>query len=486
MGSVRIAKSGSMVGLDIGADMIKVAEAKAGRDGIIVTGLGIAPTPPGGFENGGVADPQLIGRVVKDLLAESGIRSKRVACSVSGQSAMPSLVIRIISVPNVSPEELKETMKWEVEKHVPFAPSEVVMDFHKIERPGQDINAQTVDVLLAVAQQDMVNNQISAIYASGLKPAAIDIHPLAASRALIDIGPNGSAPMTVAILDIGATVAELSMFEGGILGFPSPPIQIAGTNFTQAIAAALGITEEEAERLKKEQVRIDPAQMAAFGGTSAEMTFAAEGQPPPTVDLGEAALNLQPGESRDTVDGPVFDLGNEETPQPERPRYDLSAMPEQDEGPRTYDLGGRHFEALKPVFDLSEEESEVEAVPTKEPAPAPLPLAAQTGGDIGARIAQAIAPVLQDLVGQIHLNLDYYHSRYNNQVEQIYLCGGTALMPGLSNYLSNELGVRVTIADPLANVTVSSKKYSEQYLKEISPIFSVSLGLAIRDLIIEG
>ena len=466
-----------MVGLDIGGDMIKVVEAKAGRDSIIVTGLGVAPTPPGSFENGAVVDPQAIGKAVKALLAEAGIRTKRVVCSVSGQGAMPSLVVRIIQVPNVSPEELKETMKWEIEKQVPFAPTEVVMDFHKIERVGHDPNAQTVDVLMAVAQQDMINNQISAIYASGLKPTALDIQPLAASRALIDIASNGSTAMPTAILNIGATVTDLSIFEGGVLAYPSPPIMVAGLNFTQAIAAALAVSTEEAERLKKERARVDSEQMPALGEYAAE--------PPATsADAGAPLPDAPSAEFTDTLDGPVFDMGDEEEPKTGRQRFDLNAMPEE-EGPKTYDLGGQRFEARKPVFDLSEEEVEAAAAPAaKTPPSAPVP--AQAAGDIGSQIAQAIAPVLQDLVGQIRLNLDYYRSRYNSQVEKIYLCGGTALMPGLSAYISSELGVPVAIADPLANVTVTSKSFSSQYLEETSPMFSVSLGLAIRDLILEG
>ena len=486
---IKIAKTGTMVGLDIGADMIKVVEAKPGRDSIIVTGLGVAPTPPGSFENGAVVDPQAIGKAVKALLSEAGIRTKRVVCSVSGQGAMPSLVVRIIQVPNVSPEELKETMKWEIEKQVPFAPSEVVMDFHKIERIGQDPNAQTVDVLLAVAQQDMVNSQISAIFASGLKPAALDIQPLAASRALIDIASNGSTAMPTAIVNIGATVTDLSIFEGGVLAYPSPPISIAGVNFTQAIASALGVSDEEAERLKKERARVDSQQMAALGGYSAEAPpstgFDLGPEPPaPTMDSGAQPPDTPSAGFTDTLDGPVFDMGDEEKPQTGRQRFDLSAVPEE-EGPKTYDLGGQRFEAHKPVFDLSEEEVGAAPAPAAgTPPSAPVP--EQPAGDVGSRITQAIAPVLQDLVGQIRLNLDYYRSRYNSQVEKIYLCGGTALMQGLSAYLSGELGMPVAVADPLANVTVTSKSYSPQYVEEISPMFSVSLGLAIRDLIVEG
>ncbi len=496
MAAVRIAKTGSMVGLDIGADLIKVVEAKAGRDGITVTGLGLAPTPQGAFENGAVADAQAIGKAVKALLSESGIKGKKVVVSVSGQSStMPSLVIRVIKVPNMSEEELKETMKWEVEKQVPFAPTEIVMDFQKLEKIGQDPNAQEMEVLLAVAQQDLINNQIGAVYSSGLKPAAIDIHPLAASRTLIDLSSNGNEALTVAILDIGATVSELSVFENGLLVFPSPPIQIAGKTFTQAIAAALGISENDAESLKKERARIDPdliseilaspiSQDAMFGQPSAPY-------PPQSMDYGDiyygdtGQVDLSGG-FESTIDGPVFDLSDDGLPISPAPRIDLSGEIDDIDQRQSYDIGGSQFEARKPVFDLSEEEAPLEISSKSETEGQALDLPAPKQQDEAVLIAQALAPVLQDMVGQIRLNLDYYRSLYNNQVEKIYLCGGSATMRGLDEYLTRELGIPVQVANPFAGVKVTSKKFSEQYLQGIAPVFAVSLGLAVRDLLLEG
>ena len=52
----------AVVGLDIGSDSIKVAEAKYTKDGITITGMGIAPTPQGAIENEVIVDPKAPGR----------------------------------------------------------------------------------------------------------------------------------------------------------------------------------------------------------------------------------------------------------------------------------------------------------------------------------------------------------------------------------------------------------------------------------------
>ena len=118
-----------MVGLDIGTDSIKVAEAKFARDGITISGLGIARTPEGVFDNELIVDPKALGQAIKALLAESGVKTKKCVSSVSGSS---QVVVRVISVPKMNQDELAETMKWEVERHVPFSPQEVVMDFQPL------------------------------------------------------------------------------------------------------------------------------------------------------------------------------------------------------------------------------------------------------------------------------------------------------------------------------------------------------------------
>ena len=89
------------------------------------------------------------------------------------------MVVRVIEVPKMSRQELAETMKWEVERHVPFAQNEIVMDFEPLREPDADPNAQNMEVLLAVAQEELINRHVQTLRLAGLKPMAIDIEPLA-------------------------------------------------------------------------------------------------------------------------------------------------------------------------------------------------------------------------------------------------------------------------------------------------------------------
>src|SRR5713226_6122965 len=106
--------AGSYVGLDIGSNLMKVAEVRRGSRGLEVVAMGLAATPPEAFENSVIVDPQLMGKAVKELLKEAGISNKQCVSSISGQS---SVVVRVIEVPQMSASELEETMKWEDERH---------------------------------------------------------------------------------------------------------------------------------------------------------------------------------------------------------------------------------------------------------------------------------------------------------------------------------------------------------------------------------
>lgn len=514
-----------MVGLDIGTDSIKVAEAKFAKEGITITGLGIARTPQGAIENEVIVDAKALGEAIKALLSESGIKTKKCVSSVSGAS---QVVVRVISVPKMKTEELAETMKWEVERHVPFSPNEVVMDFQPLDLPGADPAAAEMEVLLAVAQQQLIDSHVEALIAAGLKPMAIDIEPLANSRSLVELSKNGAMGETVAVVNIGSTRTDLGIFENGILTFPSPPVGVAGINFTREIAEALGQTLEQAEVTKREfaAVNLDGFQAAPDDDLTAQPSapvaettvFDTAFSPAPDIsspfDLddttpdqsGLAAESASPSDFVNTIDGPVFDVSDGIGPS-----FDLGAVDEPaaaSSGP-SFDLGGDIEEPAAPAapaFDLADDEPEPEPEIVAEPSfdlsdagkeadhgqlaelqpAAPAPVSAPVGfedGSTEAAVFQAISGVLVDLANELRMSLDYYQNRYSKMPERVYLCGGTAKMPKLDEFLSRELGLPVVVADPIKNLPVQMPGASPQYLNEISPLLSVCIGLAIRDMI---
>jgi type IV pilus assembly protein PilM len=486
--------SGSpVVGLDIGSNYIKVVEARLGKDRAVVTALGVMPTPTDAVDNNVILDPAALGAAIKKLLEQSGIKTKKVVSTIASQS---SLVVRIIPVPKMSRAELEETMKWEVERHVPFQPNEIIRDFQPLTRPEDVPEGGQMEVLLAVAQDGFVNQHVAALQAAGLEPIAIDIQPLALARALLDLS-NGAGPSgDVAVMNLGANVSEVNIYRDGVLAF-TRPLPLAGNTFTRAISEIVGVPLDVAERLKKEHghvpedARVPQGQEFGGGfdfGTPGEQTIdfgtqpaaddplraAAPPSPPPadTMDFAAGGFGApSPGGFRETTDGPVFELGGTEdeeaAPKP-RQVFDLGEA-----GPAPPPANPFADTQFANPFDLGGDTH-------------PVPVAAATTDDeMGRQIADAITPVLGELVTELRRSLDYYRSRPQGQeVSRLILCGGTASLPGLDRFLRDQLGLPVELANPMANVQVSAR-VDPGYVNEIAPVLPVSLGLAVREMLVE-
>jgi type IV pilus assembly protein PilM len=494
--------AGSYVGLDIGSNQIKVAELRRTGGQLQVVAMGVAPTPPEAYDKSDMVDAQLLGQAVKNLLKQSGISTKDVISSVSGQSAV---VVRVIEVPQMNPAELAETMKWEVERHVPFATSEVIMDYTKIDRPEGYAEGQNMDVLLAVAQQNMIDRHVEMLMAAGLKPKYIDVEPLAIGRTLLDIDPNVASPgHTVAIINIGASNTEIGIFRDKLLAFPRVLPQ-AGNDLTRAISQVLGVDLATAENYKREygEVILDQlnapqpmfGQPASFGGPGFQ-DFSAP--PPSPFDTPPTGATFPP-------QGPPTGSGS--SPSGRMP-FDFSA-PGDAPPPSVMpvDLTGQPVDATPTPFGTPPQDQGFGAPPAPAPdfmqagnppdhgfSNAPPPpvnnLPAPSSGSDPARDAlrmqvfSAIAPVLAEISQELRRSLDYYRGRTADaQVHEVLLVGGSAKLKNLAQFLEMELGVPTRIADSLQNVQITAKNLSAPYMQEISTVFPISIGLGVRDLI---
>ncbi|MBI2298294.1 MAG: type IV pilus assembly protein PilM [Armatimonadetes bacterium] len=274
----------AVLGLDIGSDTIKVVELAKGRGGYQLLNYGIAPTPPDAVAAGDVQDPEMLGEAIRQLLASRRIKTKLVVSSVQG---LQSLVVRIIELPRCEPKELADTMKFEVERHIPFPASQIIMDYAVLDRPGLSAETPNMEILFAAVQEESIIRHVEALKQAKLKPRAIDVQPLALGRALVECTSAGrGVGETVAVVNIGAGGTDLSIIRDGVLHFPRS-IPIGGKSITQRLSEGLGVSEQQAERQKRQY------------GT---MRVASRRPPPPAAD--ETA---EPVEEGPAFGGAIFE-----------------------------------------------------------------------------------------------------------------------------------------------------------------------------------
>ncbi len=451
-----------VLGLDIGTNRIKFVEARMGKRGPLITNAGIGLTPRDAISNGVIVDPNALGAALRHLLDQYGIRTKGVVSSVASQS---SLVVRPIEVPRMSRQELADTMQWEVERHIPFAASEVVMDFQPLIAPEElPPEAQNMEVLLAVAQEDMINAHVETLFRAGLDPIALDVEPLAAGRSLIDINREaGSYDHVYALLNVGAITTDLSIVRRGLLSF-TRPVPLAGDNITNAIADGLGYEFHEAERAKIEQAALYVQGAPAL---EAPRELPVEAPPPSVAPPPTQPIFRVGDESEDARPAPVFEIGDE-APKP-GPVFDLGG--ESAPQPQTFDLGA----------DIGPGGP---SVPQPPPRVSGLPVLHTPGaGTPGRQVYDAMLPTLIELVTEIRRSIEYYSNRYpDSRVDKVLVYGGTACMPNFSEFLASEVGTAVEIGNPLLRVEID-RGVSSEFIDQNGPYLPIVVGLAIRDMI---
>lgn len=309
-GNGRGVKPGTALGLNIGSDSIKVVEATATSNAISVTAMGIVPTPQDSIANGVVMSANALVLGIRDALAQAGIKSKKVVTSISGTGA---LVVRIIEVPKMSDGELLDNMKMDADRYIPFPPSEVEMDFKALRELPSDPDSPNMEVLLAAAQREIVDQHVQVVQDAKLDPRSIDVEPLAAARALTHPLtaklPGGQAVLgsdpdyndVSAILNIGASGTEISILRGDILVF-TRTVPSGGNAMTQALVDTLGLSWSDAEQLKREKGdALAPTVVAsAATATAGDDDWSA---------FGEDAVAPGSSEAQDPFDDEFFEQG---------------------------------------------------------------------------------------------------------------------------------------------------------------------------------
>lgn len=497
-----------VLGLDIGAAYIKAVEMKPGKGGLAITGVGILPTPPGCIVNDEIVDPLVLAAAIKQLLAENNIKTRRVISSVAGQN---TVVVRVIDVPKMTEKELSETMRWEIDRHIPFSPEEVVKDYSPITRANEDPNAPNMAVLLAVAQNSLIAGHMQAILQAGLTPVAIEVETLSSARALMDVDDAFSTE-NVVMINMGHTKTDVSIFESGTLSFPRT-IPVAGAAITEAVAGRLNIDIADAERLKKQhgEVPADAQKRFGSGSTPPEETFSfgdfGTAEPAaPTPDAGGFSLGAPA--FAPTADGPVFGETTEGplfpgVPEPvvEAPEsVEFPSFTPGFEAPEPPPATAEPFFAPEPEFQVpvpgvpgdstptvTAPEESVALTPDEPRLESPVVPDVISEADRNRReISDAFMPVVSEIATEIKRSIEYYETRTTgtNRVDRAVLFGGSANLPGLREFLELELGIPVQASGVPQHLSLDTGSVPNVYLAEVSSMLPVAMGLASREAVL--
>lgn len=236
-----MARAKLSLGLDIGSSMIKLALLKETKKGFALQHFALAPLPPESIVDGALMNPSAIVDTIKGLIQSNKIKVKDAAVAISGHS----VIIKKISLPQMTEEELQESIQWEAEQYIPFDINDVNIDV-------QVLNPHTeggqMDVLLVAAKSDMVNDYAQIVRDAGLSPVVVDVDAFCLQN-MFEMAYGFVPGETVALINLGASMVNINVVTSGITAF-TRDIGIGGNQLTDEIQKQLNVSYEEAEAYK--------------------------------------------------------------------------------------------------------------------------------------------------------------------------------------------------------------------------------------------
>lgn len=96
------------------------------------------------------------------------------------------------------------------------------------------------------------------------------------------------------------------------------------------------------------------------------------------------------------------------------------------------------------------------------------------------QVNEVLMPVARDLLMEVQRSIDFYLSQgADRSVSKVYICGGSASLKLLDQFLGNELKMTVEIFNPLSLFENAPMDLSEEQ-KSMLPQMAVAVGLATR------
>lgn len=234
--------SKEIIGLDIGSRYIKAVQLKELKTGYQIENLGVAPLLPELIVDGSILDSFRVVEAIKGLISEKNIKAKDATIAVSGHS---SVIIKRVALPQMSEEELNESIKFEAEQYIPFDIDDVNLDFQIL---GQREEEDQMDVIIVAVKKDKINEYVSVVREAGLNPVIVDVDAFALEN-MYEINYEINAGGNIALVNVGASTINMNILKGGTSVFTRDS-SVGGNLHTEALQRGFTISYEDAERLK--------------------------------------------------------------------------------------------------------------------------------------------------------------------------------------------------------------------------------------------
>lgn len=183
-------------GLDIGSSSIKVLELSDGQGKNRISGIGLKDISS--------VPKQAVPEAVKQLVAEAKVAATEFNIAISGSS----VIARFLSMPKMTDEELRNAVRFEAEKVMPFNINDCIVDLQVLARHDKE---NKLDTVFIAAKKAVVEEKLKIVEGAGFSVSVVDVESFALSNSFLRNFPGLDKDKTVAVVNIGAATTNLSV-----------------------------------------------------------------------------------------------------------------------------------------------------------------------------------------------------------------------------------------------------------------------------------
>lgn len=242
-------KARPLIGLDISSSAIKMVElTDGGKGGYRVERYAIEPLPRDAVVDGNIANLEGVAESIRRCWKRMGTSTRYVAMSLPTAAVITK---KIILPANLRETEMEVQVESEANQYIPFALDEVNLDFQII-GPAPS-SPDEVEVLIAASRKEKVEDRVACAEAAEMKPLVMDVESYAIQAAFERVMhqlPDAGRDQIVALVDVGANAMKVTIMRGDQPVY-SREQAFGGTQLTQDIMRAYGMSMEEAENVKR-------------------------------------------------------------------------------------------------------------------------------------------------------------------------------------------------------------------------------------------
>ncbi|MFH1287638.1 MAG: type IV pilus assembly protein PilM, partial [bacterium] len=228
------------VGLDIGTNAVKMVQLLKKKNEVELIGFGTAPFPSEAVSDGVIVDANSVVDAVRKVVTEGNVKIKEVKVGLSGRS----VIVKKIKMPLMTEEELRDSIHWEAEQHIPFSIDEVVLDFVIIPDEMNEKSKQ-MNVLLIAAKKDKIKSYIDILSQLSLKAVLVDLDSFAIANSY-EASSGIKENEILCFLNVGGEMANINLM-GNTCPYFVREISVGGNHFTRAIQKEFDVGFSKAE-----------------------------------------------------------------------------------------------------------------------------------------------------------------------------------------------------------------------------------------------